>query len=127
MANANVATVSLWADRFKVLLALTAVVAGIAGFYLLSDYALVFRVLAVLAGLLVGVGIGWLSEPGKRFYAFAQESVRETKKVVWPSYKETVQTTAVVFGFVFLMALFLWLTDKSLELVLYDWILGWRK
>jgi preprotein translocase subunit SecE len=127
MANANVETVSLWADRFKVVLALAAVVAGIAGFYLLSDYALVFRVLAVLAGLLVGAGIGWLSEPGKRFYAFAQESVRETKKVVWPSYKETVQTTAVVFGFVFLMALFLWLTDKSLELVLYDWILGWRK
>jgi preprotein translocase subunit SecE len=127
MANANVETVNLWADRFKVILAMAAVVAGIAGFYVLSDYALVFKVLSVLAGLLVGVGIGWLSEPGKRFYAFTKESVRETRRVVWPSYKETVQTTAVVFGFVFLMALFLWLTDKMLEVALYDWILGWRK
>jgi preprotein translocase subunit SecE len=127
MANANVVTVNLWADRFKVVLALAAVVAGIAGFYVLSDYALVFRVLSVLAGLLVGLGIGSLSEPGKRFYAFAKESVRETQKVVWPSSKETIQTTAVVFGFVILMALFLWVTDKSLEVVLYDWILGWRR
>jgi preprotein translocase subunit SecE len=52
---------------------------------------------------------------------------RETKKVAWPSRKETVQTTGVVFAFVVVMAIFLWLTDKSLEWVLYDLILGWKK
>ena len=38
-----------------------------------------------------------------------------------------MQTTAAVFAFVVAMALFLWLTDKSLEWVLYDLILGWKK
>ena len=86
-----------------------------------------FRIGAVLAGLIVGVVIAATSEPGKRFFAFGREAVAETKKVVWPSRKETIQTTAVVFGFVFIMAIFLWATDKTLEFTLYDLVLGWRK
>ncbi len=70
--------------------------------------------------------MAWFTEPGQRFFGFAQESVAETKKVVWPNRKETVQTTGVVFAFVVVMAIFLWLTDKSLEWVLYDLILGWK-
>jgi preprotein translocase subunit SecE len=125
MAQANIETVGSPMDRVKVVVALLAVVAGIVGFYLLADQATVFRVLAVLAGLGVGAAIGYTSEPGKRFFAFAEDSYKETRKVVWPTPKEAVQTTAVVFAFVAIMAVFLWLTDKSLELVLYDWLLGW--
>lgn len=127
MANSKIETLSSPLDRVLVAVALAAVIAGLVGFYLLTDFPLVVRVLAVLAGLVAGVIVAWFTEPGKRFFAFAQDSIRETKKVVWPSRKEAIQTTAVVFGFVFLMALFLWLTDKTLEVVLYDWILGWRK
>jgi preprotein translocase subunit SecE len=47
--------------------------------------------------------------------------------VVWPTRKEATQMTLYVFAFVVLMALFLWLTDKTLEWVLYDLILGWKK
>lgn len=126
MANANIQTVTSWADRFKFTLALAAVVGGLVGFYLLSDYPTVVRFLVVLAGLVVGAGIGWTSEPGRRFFGFAKDSWAEARRVVWPSRKETLQTTGVVFAFVFVMAIFLWATDKSLELVLYDWILGWR-
>ena len=50
----------------------------------------------------------WTSQPGKEFYEFAQESIAETKKVVWPTRKETLQTTGIVFAFVVVMALFLW-------------------
>jgi preprotein translocase subunit SecE len=46
---------------------------------------------------------------------------------VWPTRDETLRMTALVFGFVLLMAVFLWVTDKSLEVVLYDWVLGWKK
>jgi preprotein translocase subunit SecE len=127
MAQANIETVSSPLDRIKVAVALLMVVAGIAGFYLLADYPTVVRVVAVLAGLLAGAGVAYTSEPGRRFFAFAEDSYKETRKVVWPSQKETFQTTAVVFGFVAVMALFLWLTDKTLEVVLYDWILGWRR
>jgi preprotein translocase subunit SecE len=82
---------------------------------------------AVLAGgLLLAVGFAWTSAIGQDFVGFAREAVRETKKVVWPSRREAMQITGVVFGFVFIMALFLWGTDKLLEVVLYDLILGWR-
>ncbi len=127
MANTNIETVGSTADRLKIALAVVAVIAGLAGFYILAQQPLVLRVATVLVGLAVGAGIAATSEPGKRFFAFGRESVAETKKVVWPSRKETVQTTAIVFGFVLIMAIFLWVTDKTLEIALYDWILGWRK
>ncbi len=127
MANTNIETVGTTADRLKIALAVVAVIAGLAGFYILAQQPLALRIAVVLAGLVIGAGIAATSEPGKRFFAFGRESVAETKKVVWPSRKETIQTTAIVFGFVVVMAIFLWLTDKSLEVILYDWTLGWRK
>ncbi len=62
--------------------------------------------------------IGWTSEPGKRFYAYTQDSIEETRKVVWPSRKETMQTTGLVIAFVIVMALFLWGVDASLTWLL---------
>jgi len=50
-----------------------------------------------------GIG-GWTTEPGRQFYVYAQEAVAETRKVVWPSRKETVQTTGMVLAFVLVMA-----------------------
>ena len=58
---------------------------------------------------------------------FVQEVRAEVAKVVWPSRKEAMQMTGYVFAFVFVMALFLWLTDKTLEWVLYDLVLGWKR
>ena len=114
------------ADKLKVALAIALVVAGVVGFYLLSEQALVLRVLSVLAGVGAAAAVASQSELGRRFVGFSRESVTETKKVVWPSRKETVQTTGMVFAFVVVMAIFLWLTDKSLEWVMYDLILGWK-
>lgn len=113
-------------DKIKFALALLLVAAGVAGFYLLAEQATILRVLPVLGGLLAGAAVAWFTEPGQRFFAFSRESWTETKKVVWPSRKETVQTTGAVFAFVVIMAVFLWLTDKSLEWVFYDLILGWK-
>lgn len=114
------------ADKLKFVLALLLVAAGVAGFYLLSEQVLVLRVLAVLAGVGAAVAVAWFTEAGQRFAVFVRETVVESKKVVWPSRKETVQMTGVVFAFVVAMALFLWLTDKSLEWVLYDLVLNWK-
>ncbi|MFZ5509435.1 MAG: preprotein translocase subunit SecE [Pseudomonadota bacterium] len=115
------------ADKIKFALALLFVAAGVAGFYFLAETALIFRVLSVLAGVAAGVAVAWFTEPGQRFIVFARESWKEAEKVVWPNRKETFQTTGVVFAFVVIMAVFLWLTDKSLEWVLYDLVLGWKK
>ena len=115
------------ADKIKFALALVLLAAGVAGFYLLSEQALILRVLAVLVGVALAAAVAWKTEPGQRFFLFANESVVEAKKVVWPTRKETMQTTGAVFAFVVIMAVVLYMTDKSLEWVLYDLILGWKK
>ncbi|QDZ30132.1 preprotein translocase subunit SecE [Noviherbaspirillum sp. UKPF54] len=127
MSNHPVETVSTSGDKVKVVLAICAVIAGVVGFYFLSDKPTLVRAGALVAGLIVAIAIAWTSDPGRNFLGFAKESVRETKKVVWPTRKEAMQITGVVFGFVLLMAIFLWGTDKILEFVLYDLILGWKK
>ena len=115
------------ADKIKFALALIILAAGVAGFYLLSEQAMILRVLAVIAGFALAAAVAWKTDPGRRFFIFANEAIVEAKKVVWPTRKETMQTTGAVFAFGVIMALFLYLTDKSLEWVLYDLVLGWRK
>ena len=114
-------------DKLKFLLAALALIAGIAGFYLLGAEAALLRLAAVLAGLVVAVVLVWSTAQGHKLAAFVRESIAEARKVVWPRRKETLQTTAMVFVFVLVMAIFLWLTDKTLEWVMIDLILGWKK
>ena len=115
------------ADTIKLVVAALLVAAGIAGYYALGESALILKVMAILAGLAAGCAVGWYTAPGRQFVVYAGEAVVEAKKVVWPTRKETIQTTAAVFAFVFVMAVFLWVSDKTLEWVLYDIILGWKK
>ncbi|OGS75341.1 MAG: preprotein translocase subunit SecE [Gallionellales bacterium GWA2_55_18] len=105
------------ADKIKLLVAFLLVAAGIAGFYSLHDSAAVVKLASVLVGLLLAAGVAWTSEPGKRFFAFGQESVAEAKRVVWPTRKETLQTTGVVLLFAVVMASFLWAVDAGLMMV----------
>ena len=114
-------------DIVKLVVAAAMVVAGIAGYYLLAANSILLRLLALFAGIVAGIVVAWTSALGQDFLAFARESLVEVKKVVWPTRKETMQTTAAVFAFVVVMALFLWVSDKTLEWVLYDLILGWKK
>jgi preprotein translocase subunit SecE len=114
-------------DKAKIIAAVACVVLGLWAYYYFVDTALVLRVFMVLGGLIAGAAVAWTSEPGKAFFAFAQEAWQEAGRVSWPTRKETVQTTAVVFAFVVVMALFLFLTDKTLEWLLYDLILGWKR
>jgi preprotein translocase subunit SecE len=75
---------------------------------------MVIRVISVLAGIVLAAVVVWFTTQGKQFYAFSRESSEETRKVVWPTRKETMQTTGIVFGFVLVMALFLWMVDAGL-------------
>lgn len=114
------------ADKIKITLAAFLLVAGIAAFYVYSNQPMVARVGMVLAGIVAGVAVGWSSESGKQLQAFVKQAIEETKKVVWPTRKESFQTTGIVFVFVVVMALFLWIVDKLLEWGLYDLVLGWK-
>jgi preprotein translocase subunit SecE len=121
-----VQTVNTSSDKLKIALAVVALVAGIAGFYVLAGQSTPVRAAALIAGLVIALLLAWTSSQGRGFIGFARESVRETKKVVWPTRKEAMQMTAIVFAFVLVMAIFLWSADKLLEFVLYDLILGWK-
>lgn len=127
MASTQIETVNTTADKAKLAASALMVIASLVAYYALSKQGPLFQWLGLLAGLAVAVGIFLTSETGKALVAFGQDAIKETKKVVWPARKEAIQMTAYVFGFVFLMALFLWLTDKTLEWVFYDLILGWKK
>ncbi|TFW25548.1 preprotein translocase subunit SecE [Duganella callida] len=127
MSNQTVQTVSTSNDKIKVALAIVVAIAGVVGFYYLSDKPALVRAGALVAGLAFAVLILWTSATGRDFLNFAKEAVRETKKVVWPTRREAMQITGIVFAFVLVMAIFLWGTDKTLEFLLYDVILGIRK
>jgi preprotein translocase subunit SecE len=115
------------ADKIKLVLAALLLAAGVAGFYYLADSAAIVRLAAIAAGAAAAVAVAWYTAPGQQFLAFAKDAVTEVKKVVWPTRKESLQTTGIVFAFVVVMALFLWMSDKTLEYLLYDLILDWKR
>ena len=128
MANPpQVETISTGADKAKLAVAALLVVAAVVAFYALGTQELWVRVVALVVLMAAAVATFFTAEAGKQLIAYGNDSVREVRKVVWPTRKEAMQMTGYVFAFVFVMALFLWLTDKTLEWLLYDLILGWRR
>jgi preprotein translocase subunit SecE len=127
MSSAQIETVFSTADKAKLGSALVLVVAAVVAFYALSAQGSLVQWAALLGCLLLAVVVFFSSMHGRQLVGFGRDAWREVQKVVWPARKEAVQMTAYVFGFVFLMALFLWLTDKTIEWVFYDLILGWKK
>ena len=126
MTTQNVETVTSKVDLVLVTLAVLAAAAGVLGFTFLTDQPTLARVGVLIGGLAVALVMAWFSQPGKRFIAYGRESYEETRRVVWPSRKETMTTTGIVFGFVVIMAILLFVVDKSLEWFLYDLLLSWR-
>ena len=105
------------ADKIKLLVAFLLVVAGIMGFYYLGDSAAEVRLISVLTGVVLATVVAYTSDPGRRFFTFGKDSVSEAKRVVWPTRKETLQTTGVVILFAITMAVFLWAVDASLMMI----------
>jgi preprotein translocase subunit SecE len=124
--NPQVETLSTGADKAKLAAAALLVVGALVAFYVIKPAGWM-NWAALIVLLAAAVATFFTAEPGKQLIAFGRDSWREVGKVVWPSRKEALQMTGYVFAFVVVMALFLWLTDKTLEWVLYDLILGWKR
>ena len=127
MATSQIETVSTGADKAKLAAAVVLAVGAVVAFYLLSRQGSLVQWGALLVGLAAAVATFASSESGRQLWAFGRDAWREVKKVVWPTRKEAMQMTAYVFAFVAIMSIFLWATDKTLEWVFFDLILGWRK
>ena len=127
MASTQIETVYTGADKLKLGAAVALLLAALVAFYMLGKQGQLAQWGALIVGLALAAGAFFSAEPGRQLIAFGRDAWREVKKVVWPARKEAIQITAYVFGFVLIMALFLWLTDKTLEWLFYDLILGWKK
>ena len=126
MATSQVETVTTGADKARLAAAVALVIASLAGFYLLGKQGAIAQWGALIGGLVAAAVVFFSSEAGRELIAFGRDAWREVRKVVWPERREAIQMTAYVFGFVLIMAIFLWLTDKTIEWVFYDLILRWR-
>ena len=126
MSNSNVETVSSNADRLKLALAVLIIVAGIVAYSMMEGQPAVLRVGAFLASVIVAGFIAWSSEPGKRTLSFGRDSYNEVKRVVWPTRKESVRMTGIVFAFVIVIGAFLWVVDQILKWVIFGVLLGWN-
>jgi preprotein translocase subunit SecE len=67
----------------------------------------VVGILAVLALILAAT-----TSKGKQILIFAQESRQELRKVVWPTRRETLQTTFLIAMVTLVASLFLWGLDS---------------
>jgi len=127
MSNTTIVTVSSTTDRLKLGLSVLVIIAGIVGYsYFESKLPMVARIAIFVASLVLAALIAWSSETGRRTIAFAQESYNEVKRVTWPTRKETMQMTGIVFAFVVITGLFLWILDRSVEWLLFSVLLGWK-
>lgn len=115
--NAQVEDTSRVVDVVKQGLSLVFVVAGVAAFYYFADVpglTLLYRVLALVVIVLLALGIMLTTSTGKNIWNFSLEAKQEVRKVVWPTREETIRTTLLVFGMVFLVGVLLWLVDWGL-------------
>ena len=110
-------------DKIKLVLSALLLAAGIAGFYLLADKALVLRILAILAGIAAAISVLWTTPQGQGALSFFSESVAEAKRVVWPTRKETIQTAIAVFILVAIVAAFLAVVDIGFAYMV-QWLMG---
>ena len=108
------ATTASGMDVFKLVIAAAFVLAGLAAFYVYTGYPLLYRVLGIVAAVVVAAVIVFTTERGRTLASFMKDARTEVRKMVWPTRGETLQTTLVVFVVVILLALFLWIIDRIL-------------
>ena len=102
-------------DTVKLLIAALALIGGLFAYsYYENSLAVALRVLFVLAGTGIGIGIAMSSTQGRRLWQFIQGARVEWRKIVWPTRQETTQTAIAVFVFTLVMALFFWALDSGL-------------
>ena len=111
-------------DKLKLTAAALIVVAAIAVFYVFGGSSALLRTGLVIVSVIVGAGVAFTSEPGRNAWQFAVGTRAEVRKVVWPSRRETIQSTMVVIALVILIGLYLWLLDMLSLWTVYDLILG---
>ena len=105
-------------DSLKWIVAILILAFAVVGNYLYGDQSVLVRAVGVVIAVIVAGIIAAQTEKGKSFILFAKEARTETRKVVWPTRQEAIQTTGIVLVATLFMSLILWGLDSILfELV----------
>ena len=110
-------------DVVIVTLAVVIAAAAVFAFTFLTEQTLGIRLGALIGGLVLAAIVAAFSPSGKRFIAFCREAWDELRRVVWPTRKETVNTTGIVMAFVVAVSFYLFIVDQLIEFGLYDGLL----
>jgi preprotein translocase subunit SecE len=113
--GARVETASKMQDTLKWLVATVLLGAALIAFYYYGEESLLLRVIGLLIVAGAVAAIAFTTDKGRATWEFMREARTELRKVVWPTRKETTQTTMVVIGVVAIVAIFLWLIDGILS------------
>lgn len=124
MSNSNVQPSSnKTLDAVVMILAVVLAIAGVLAFTFLSEESLGVRLAALFGGLILACVVGYFSPTGKSFIGYCRSSYEELRRVVWPTRKETINTTGLVMAFVVAVAFYLFVVDMFVEWGLYDGLL----
>ena len=83
-----------------IVLSILMMLTGVVLFYYFSEIRLFYRVLGMLAVIVVSAAIIYQTEFGKTVHGYVIDSKQELKKVVWPTKQETTQTALGVIAIV---------------------------
>lgn len=98
-------------DTIRLVLSLVILLGGIYAYYSLGDLHAVVRVLILLAGVAGAVAVLYTTALGESWFKYLIQTKKEVRQVVWPTRKETAQTTLIVVIAVIIIGIFLWLVD----------------
>lgn len=101
-------------DVVKLVFSPVLAIGGLIAFYQFPDVLLLYRVLALVAVVVVAFVILFTTAKGKNIWQFVLESKQEFRRVVWPSKDEAIKTTLLVFAMVLLVGIILWFLDMFL-------------
>ncbi|MEM7252201.1 MAG: preprotein translocase subunit SecE [Pseudomonadota bacterium] len=101
-------------DVVKWVVAIAILAAGIVAFYVFTEQSQLLRIVGVLLAAGIAIAIAYQTEKGRETWGFLKEARTELRKVVWPTRKETMNTTALVLVVVAIVGLMLWILDGIL-------------
>ena len=104
-------------DGIKWLFVVVILCGALFAFYYYADESLLLRVIGLLAATGAAAAVALQTEKGRIAWEYIREARTEVRKVVWPTRKETTQTTLVVIALVGLVAVILWMLDSFLAWV----------
>ena len=104
-------------DSLKWLLVALLIGGAVYGNYYYSAESLLYRVLAMVAVVVVAAFIALQTSKGHAFWSLLRGAYTESRRVVWPTRQERNQTTLMVVAVVLVMALILWGLDS-----LFGWL-----